>query len=222
MADHRHRLPRLDAQVDIAKYPVLPFVGERDAVEADAARVTRRYDRTFPRVDLYFRIQQLEDALGRCHGPLKDVELLGEIADGTEELLGVLYEGDEPPERERTEEDLASSVPDDESEGDRAQNLHDGIEDRIVQDRLQIRVGMLAVELAVLAELAIFLTKELHDPHADDVLLDEGVEHRDPCADLPIDDPYASLEDQGHGEEHGEHGERHEREPPIEVDEDTP
>ena len=44
-----------------------------------------------------------------------------------------------------------------------------------MEDGLDVGLGVLAVQLAVLIEFALLLSEELNDLHADDIFLDEGV-----------------------------------------------
>ncbi len=51
------------------------------------------------RGDFYFRIEQLEHALARCHGRLQDVVLFAEVLNRAEKSLRVLHERDQHAER---------------------------------------------------------------------------------------------------------------------------
>ena len=221
VADDRHHLARTDVHFDIAQHPVVALVRERNSLEAHACVLTFRRYRVVGRSDLVFGIEKPENPLGRRHRSLENVELLRKIADGPEELLGVLDKGHEPAERQRAEQDLPAAVPHDESNRDCTQDLHHRVENRVVKDGLDVRFGVLAVELAVLLEFPVFLAEQLHHRHADDVFLDEGVQHGDTGPHLAVDDAHSAFEDHGDGEQRRQNRERHERNTPVEVDEYT-
>ena len=216
--DDCYRLARTNGEIDVLEHPVLVRIGEPDVVEAETSVGAFRQLRVGRRRDGDLGIEKLEYPLRRRHRALEDVELLREIADGAEELLRILHESDEPAQSECAQKNLPASVPDDERDRDGAQDLDRRIEEGIVQDGFEVGLGVLSVELAVLAKLPRFLPEELNHLHADDVLLDESVEHRDPCADPAIYHTHPPLEDERHGKERGKHGEGHQGETPVQID----
>ena len=76
------------------------------------------------------------------------------------------------------------AVEQDERGGHRGQQLDGGVEDRVVEDLVHVRVGVLAVDLRERGHVALLAAEELHHRHPGDVLLQEGVDARDPLAHL--------------------------------------
>ncbi len=83
----RRRRPRTRHRARIPSSPGSPRVAESRIAES--------------RRDRHRRVEQLEDALGRGHRRLQDVELLRHVADRPEEALRVQQERDQRPERQR-------------------------------------------------------------------------------------------------------------------------
>ena len=61
----------------------------------------------------------------------------------------------------------------------------------------------------------LLLAEQLDDPHSGQALLQEGVDARDPDADLPIRLPYAFAKQAGHHYHERNHRERPQRQAPI-------
>ena len=57
--------------------------------------------------------------------------------------------------------------------------LDDRIEDRVVEDRVDVRVAVPRVQPVELLRLRLLAVEELHRGHAGDVLLQEGVDRGD-------------------------------------------
>ena len=88
----------------------------------------------------------------RGHGRLQEVELLGHVRDGPEEALGVLDERDERADGQRAAEHPAAAEPQDQRGRQRADQLDRRIEHRVVVDRPQVGVAVLAVDVVELGE----------------------------------------------------------------------
>ncbi len=118
---------------------------------------------------LHRRIQQPEDALGRRHRALQDVELLGQVADGPEEALRVLQERDERSQREHVAaigDDASPSHPENQRRRQRSDELDGRIEDGVVEDRLHVGVTMPAVDLVKGVEVTLLAPVQLNGRHA--------------------------------------------------------
>src|SRR6266487_1312141 len=95
------------------------------------SRMARRQSRVASRqsrLDLYRRVQQLENAFRRRHRGLEDVELLRHVADRPEEPAGIQQECDQRPDRQRTLQRPAPTEPDDERSRQRTDHLDGRIE----------------------------------------------------------------------------------------------
>ena len=153
------------------------------------------------RDDLGLIVEELEDALGGSHGGLQDVVLFAEVLDGAEEALRVLNEGDEDAEGDGSEEapvargaaggqvdvrgepgevggleDADAAAPDDEGDGGGAEELDDGVVERVSEDGVGPRLLVFGVDQGEVVEGAALAVEELHDGHAGDVLLREGID----------------------------------------------
>ena len=77
----------------------------------------------------------------------------------------------------------AAAVPDDQRRRERADGFDRRIEHGVVEDRLDVGVAVLAVDLVEAREVQRLAPEQLHRRHAGDVLLQERVDARDPAAD---------------------------------------
>src|SRR5205814_1655154 len=79
-----------------------------------------------------------------------------EVGDRPPEALRVLDERHQHPEGERALQDLPAPVEQDEGGGERGQELDRRVEDRVVEDRGHVRVGVLAVDPGEGLRVALF------------------------------------------------------------------
>ena len=103
----------------------------------------------------------------RDHRRLQDVVLIRDVADRLKKLLRVLNEGDECAERERLMRGCGlhhaiAAEPDDERNADCADQIHEREEDRVVKDRLDVRVAIVVVQIVKLLERLRFAVEQLH------------------------------------------------------------
>ena len=215
VSDERHRFARLDAQLDVPQHPVVRVVGEGDAVQAQRAVPMDRGARLRRGSDRRFGVQQAHDPLRSRHRALQDVELLRQIADGPEEHLRIHQERDQPAHGERSGIYPGSPVTDDDGDGDRGDQLHDRVEDGEAEHRLQVRAGVLAVQLPVFARPAAFLPEQLQHLDPGQRLLEETVHRRDRGAHPAKRRPDAPPEDPAGGEERRHRPEGDERQLPV-------
>ena len=167
------------------------LVGEPDVAELDAAGAVRE-NGVYGGYDFGGSIEELEEALGGGHGGLQDVVFVGEVLDGAEEALRVLDEGDqnsqgddgvregvccgECGDRRGVVENTDTATPDDESDGDGAQELYDRVVESIGEDGVGPGEFVLEVDGGEVVEGTLFAVEELNDGHAGNVLLSKGVD----------------------------------------------
>ena len=145
-----------------------------DARGLQARLATRLVRRDRRRRDLHRRIEQRKDPLRRGHRALQQVELLGQVADRPEEALRVLQERDQRAQRQAVAVDHPSAAdPQNQRRRQRADQLDAGIERRVVEDRLDVGVTVLPVDLVEGIEVARLAAIELHRRHAGDALLQD-------------------------------------------------
>src|SRR5205814_5311137 len=153
-------------------------------VAARSAHLLRRGGRR----DLDGQVERLKYAVRGDDGRVKNVVLVGDVAYGLEEKLRELYEGDERADGEhgvsgRVLHHAVAAVPDDERDADRADQVNEREEDGVVEDRLDVRAPVLVVDLVELPKRLRLAVENLHGLRARQVLLQEGVDARQPRAD---------------------------------------
>ncbi len=101
LADQRHRLSRLDGQVDVLQHGLVRLVGEGDAAQLDAAVDTTHRRGVGGVDDARLRVQQLQHLLAAGHRRLHGGVELAELLDRLEETADVGQEGDDHADRDR-------------------------------------------------------------------------------------------------------------------------
>ena len=112
--------------------------------------------------------------------------------------------------------DAEAAVPEQEGQGDGGQQLDDREEDRVDRDRAEMRVEVLPVERLEPPRRVRLAAEQLHHPHAGEPLLQEGVDPRQPYADVAEGLAHAAAEDAGRELHERDHRERDQRQPPVE------
>ena len=190
--------------------------GFGDRVDAAAPRsVIPRGRRRRGVGDRRRRVEQREDALGRRHRRLQDVELLGQVADGSEEALRVEHERHQRAELEAALQRPRPAEPDDGGDGEGPEDLDGGIEHRVEEDRCEVGVAAPPVDRVEPLVLARLAPEELHRRHPRDVLLQERVDARDPAPHLAVRLPGVVPEPLRHRRDEGQHGEGDDGEAPV-------
>src|SRR5688572_1351625 len=108
--------------------------------------------------DLDRRVEKAEDPFGRCHRALEDVELLRQIADRPEEALRVLQERDECAQSQwvaAVEDETRAANPENQRRGKRPNQFNRWVEHRVVEDRLNVGVPMLPIDLVECIEVTL-------------------------------------------------------------------
>ena len=140
-------------------------------------------------------------------GRLQDVVLVGDVADRLKEKLRELYEGDERADCEhgvagRVLHHAVAAVPDDERDADRADQINEREEDRVVEDRFDVRAPVVVVNLVELPERLRLAVENLYGLRARQVLLQEGIDAREARADEVVAASRVLPKPGGRGEEH--------------------
>ena len=206
-ADDPDTLTRPDVEGDVLQHGLTLDVGEAHVLESNETRPTPAASSLgFPGAgrsrgmrigrhgsrrgnDLGRRVQQPEDTFGGRHRALKDVELLGQIADRPEEALRVLQERDERAEREHVAavgDDTSAADPQNQRCRQRTDQLDGRVEDRVVDDGLDVGIPVTAIDLVKGLEVALLPQVQLHRRHAGDAFLEIGVDPGDPGANRPV------------------------------------
>jgi hypothetical protein len=95
VADERDRLAGLDREGDALENPLVLLVGEPHVAELDAALGAPAFFRPLRRGHGDGQVERAEDAVRGDEGRLEDVVPVRDVADGLEEALRILDEGDE-------------------------------------------------------------------------------------------------------------------------------
>src|SRR2546429_7367282 len=140
MTDDRKGLARFDAERDVAQDPICVrrfgniAVAKPNVAKFDfAARLDER-DGVGIGLDGDRLGEELENALRCSHGGLQDVEFLAEVLNGPEEALGIHCEFDKHADGEGAMKYAITSVPENHSNGGKAQEFHRGGKERVGQD----------------------------------------------------------------------------------------
>ncbi len=136
-------------------------------------------------------VEQLEDAFCRGHRSLQDVVFVAEVLDRPEEPLRILDERDENAERNhrvqkacmrlqcrRRMQHCHPPAPDHQRDRNRAEKLHYRIVQSVGEDSIGPRLLVLVVDCREVVERPLLAIEQLHDTHARDILLREGVDLR--------------------------------------------
>ena len=195
-----------------SQHPVLALVREAHVVELDRARAPRRpraARTTFAGSAIGHRrlgVEQLEDALGARHRGLHHRVLRREVAQRQEEAP---HPVDEHVERAHVGQ--PGRLPDDDRDRDPGGELDHREQRRVVADRHEPGVAVIGVHRVELAEAALLAREELHHLHAGDVLLEIGVDARDPHAHGAERLAHLAAEDDRRDREQRHHQERERR-----------
>jgi hypothetical protein len=130
----------------------------------------------------------------------------------------VLQRGDKRAERQRTRHHPSAADPDDQRRGQRADQFDRRVEHRVVEDRLDVRIAIRAVDAVEFLEITRLAPEQLHRCHAGDALLQVRVDSGDPGAHRPVRLAHVRAEPLRDQPDERQHGERDDREAPIDPD----
>ncbi len=78
---------------------------------------------------------------------MQHVVLVGNVADRLKQKSGVLNERNQRAQTQRVTHDAITAVPDNQRDAHRADEVDERKKDRIVEDRFDVRIAMLVVDL---------------------------------------------------------------------------
>ena len=146
-------------------------IGEADRVELDspaggAGRGRRKSPGRRGIGNRRPHVEEREDPLQRRHGGLHDGVEAAQVPDRLEEAGGVLEEGDQGSEGQEAAQDLAAAVPDRQRGRQRADELDNRRERRLVDHRSQIGVPVVLVDRLEFPPILRLAAEELHQEHS--------------------------------------------------------
>src|SRR5882762_2394700 len=227
VADDGESLAGLDAEGNISEDPVLIgglwdiSIAEPDVAEFDFATRMIEGNGVGIGFDDYRLVEELENALGGGHRGLKNVEFFAEILNGTEKALGEHSEGGEDAESDAAGKNAVSARPIDQSDGGEAEKLDGGVEEGVSENGVAPGEHIVAIALAKFVHGFLFAVKELHDAHAGNVFLEEGVDAGDGGSNAAIGIANELAENHGDDEDAGEDGKDHEEEEVVDHGDDA-
>lgn len=219
MPDHGHSLAGSDAERQVAQHRLAGLVGKGDSRELDLTAHRLRAEGLRRRGDRHRRVEEREDPLGARHGTLQDIELLGKVGERLIEALRILQEGNQRPDRDRLGDHPTAAVPDNEAGAEGGDQLDPGVVDGVVEDSAQVGLTMGVVGTRKVRVGSRLAYEQLEHRHAGDVLLQEGVDRRDPCAHLAEAVASPALEPQGQEQKQRQDREGDHRQSPVEPEE---
>ncbi len=126
----------------------------------------------------------------------------------------------ERAERQRALDGPAAAEPDEQRGRQRADDFDRGVKHRVIEDRFDVGVTVLAVDGVEALVAPPFATEQLHRRHAGDVLLQKRIDPRDPDPDRAV--RLANVLPEPLRDQHDERQdrERQQRQPPVHHDQD--
>jgi hypothetical protein len=118
-------------------------------------------------------------------------------------------------DRDRTLQNGAAAVPDDECQGDRREQLDGREEQSVVGDGPQVRLEIVVVDVPEGVEIGVFAVEQLNDAHTRDPLVQERVDPCQPDTDVPVGLANPGPEEERRHEHEGQHAERDQRQLPV-------
>ena len=213
MTDDRKGLARFDAERDVAQDPIFVrrfgniAVAKPNVAKFDfAARLDER-DGVGIGLDGDRLVEKLENALRCSHGGLQDVEFLAEVLNGPEEALGIHCEFDKHADGEGAMKYAITSVPENQSNGGKAQEFHRGVKERVGQDGVAPGKHVVVIAIGKFVLGFCLAIEKLHHAHARDVFLEEGVDAGNGSADAAIGVADVFAENQRDQQDAGQDGE---------------
>ncbi len=140
-------------------------------------------------------VEHAEDALGRGHGGLKDGVALGQVADRLEGALGVEHEGREHAQGRPARQHALAAPPEQRRRADRRHHLYRGHEDSEDQQRAHVGRHIGLAQLHKVATAGALAPEQLRHQDAADLLVQVGVDHREPLAHQAVGGAHVALVD---------------------------
>src|SRR6185437_2280213 len=141
VTNKRDRLPRLDRKRHVLQNPVFVFVSKPNILKLNAAPCPLGFQGFLRRQHRDRLVECLEDAMRCDDRGLQHVVLVGDVANRLKQHLRILNERDEGAECEhgmqgRVLHHSIAAVPDEQRVADRADQIDEWEEDRVVKDRI--------------------------------------------------------------------------------------
>ena len=222
VADERDGRARGDVEVDPVQHLVAAAVREPDALEADVSGDLGQVSRARAVDHLGLLVEDLGDLVERGGRREERAVELRELLDGVEEVLHVEHEGEEGADRQRPREVQVAAVAEHDRERDRREQVDEREVEAAVEDGLLVRLAVVVADLAEAARVRALARERLDDPHAGDVLGERRRDEAEALADVAVR-PRGVLAEEERADAHRrDHGQRREREPPVEDEEKRP
>ncbi len=209
VAHHGHAAALGDDAAQVADHlPAALLVGEGDALQAHLGseggglRIGRFRN-------LILVVQQPEDALAGGQGRLHHVVTLRQFPDGPEEPPRLLDEGQQQAPGDGPGLELEARVEDEGRQGAGGDELHHGEEHGVGEDGAQEGLEVVLVQALELGIAARLLGIHLHQAHAGDLLLEEGVDAGVAALGLPEGLARPAAEDLRGDEQEGQDAQGH-------------
>ncbi len=172
--------------------------------------------RARPVDDLGLLVEHADDLVQRRRRREERVVELRELLDGVEEVVHVEHEGEQRPERERVVEVEVAAVAEHDREGERREEADEREVEGVQDDRLHVRVAIVARNRAEVLRGALLAYERLHHPHPRDVLGERRRYEPESLPHVRIGASRARPEERRRDDHERDHGERHEGESRIE------
>src|SRR5260370_1095270 len=163
-------------------------------------------------------VEEFEDGLGSRHGGLEDVEFLAEVLNRAEEALCKHCERRENAKSEPARENANSAGPKDQGDGGEAKKFDGRVEEGVSEDGVAPGEHIVAIALFEFIHGFAFAIEELHNAHAGNVFLEEGVDAGDRGADRAIGIAAEFAENHGDDEDAGKDSEGGERQAGVDLE----
>ncbi len=192
-------------------------------IEFDGDNRARRFHRRGRREHRGPRIEQVEDALGRCHGGLQNVVLFAQILNGAEESQPILQERRHHSQRQSAGLHAETAIGENAGHGDHREEFDHRIKPTVCHHRRFVGIHVLAIHGVEFTRAALLAVEKLQHRDARDVLLQIRVDLGDRHADAAVALAHAAPENtrREYHERHGEHHDEREHGAQPQHDEDN-
>ena len=196
-ADDPDPLARPDLEADVAQHVVFALVGKPDVVEDDVPGGGRVRGTDWPEAGDWtitgssssLKIRS-DEAIADCRTlNFSDMSLIGR-----KKRCEYWRNADQRAERQLCRSTLAPPYQMISAEASARDDFDRRIEHGVVEDRLDVRVAVPAIDRVEAREVQRFAPEQLHRRHAGDVFLQERVDPRDPAADDPVGIAHVAAE----------------------------
>ena len=196
-------------------------VFELDVVEADLVHDARGVDGVGPVGLVVGHRQHFEDAL---HGRQRTLQLgegVDDVPDRVQQQERVPLEGHDVADRGAADDVQVAAVPDDDDVDAGDEQAPGGPQDQLAAmgEQLLAQDGVAAAH--VVEQLAHFAAEGADDANAGEGFADAAVDLLDVLADRAVDGPDAAGRGEAHQHRAGDDGQGHERQPPVERQENA-